>query len=62
MRLINVWTGYFEDFIRRGIPKACALSHTWEEEEVSFTDMSDPSRSYKKGDREIEKTRQLICC
>src|SRR5207248_11760504 len=36
------------------------LSHTWEEEEeVSFKDMSDPSRNNKKGYRKIEMTRQM---
>jgi hypothetical protein len=60
MRLINTSTGLFEDFIGRNIPKYAILSHTWEEgEEVSFKDMSDPSRNNKKGYRKIEMTRRM---
>jgi len=59
MRLINVKTGLFEEFIGRGKPKYAILSHTWEEEEVSFTAMSDPSRNYKKGYRKIEMTCRM---
>ena len=43
----------------RHIPKYAILSHTWEEEEVSFKDMSDPSRNNKKGYRKIEMTCQV---
>ena len=59
MRLINTTTCLFEEFIGRHIPKYAILSHTWEEEEVSFKDMSDPSRNNKKGYRKIEMTCQM---
>jgi hypothetical protein len=48
MRLINTSTGLFEDFIGRNLPKYAILSHTWEEEEVSFKDMVDPFCKSKK--------------
>ncbi|KAK0655719.1 hypothetical protein B0T16DRAFT_424448 [Cercophora newfieldiana] len=39
MRLINTATLQFEEFIRQNIPEYAILSHTWEEEEVSFADI-----------------------
>ena len=59
MRLINTSTGLFEEFIGRNIPKYAILSHTWEEEEVSFKDMSDHSYRSKKGHQKIAMTCQL---
>jgi hypothetical protein len=59
MRLINTSTGLFEEFIGRNIPKYAILSHTWEEEEVSFKDMSDSSCHNKKGYRKITTTCQM---
>jgi hypothetical protein len=38
MRLINTTTATFEEFIGQNIPKYAILSHTWEEEEVSYGD------------------------
>lgn len=38
MRLINTVTREFEEFIGGNIPRYAILSHTWEEEEVSFDD------------------------
>ena len=59
MRLINTSTCLFEEFMGRDIPKYAILSHTWEEEEVSFKDMSDPSCHNKKGYRKIKMTCQV---
>jgi hypothetical protein len=59
MRLINTSTYLIEEFIGRDIPKYAILSHTWEEEEVSFKDMSGPSRNSRKRYRKIEMTCKI---
>jgi hypothetical protein len=59
MRLINTSTKLFEEFIGRNLPKYAILSHTWEEEEVSFKDMGGPSYKSKKGYGKIAMTCQL---
>ena len=59
MRLINTETGQFEEFIGRKVPKYAILSHTWEEEEVSFQDMTNGAFEKKKGYAKISKTCQL---
>jgi hypothetical protein len=59
MRLINTRTLMFEEFIGRNIPTYAILSHTWEEEEVSFKDMSDPSCNSKKEYGKIATTCRL---
>jgi hypothetical protein len=57
MRLINTSTGLFEEFVGRNIPKYAILSHTWEEEEVSFEAMTnDPSFRSMKGYQKIKMT------
>jgi hypothetical protein len=56
MRLINTTTGLFEEFIGQNIPKYAILSHTWENEEVSFQDMKDPGHVRKKGYQKIHRT------
>ncbi|KAH7303859.1 heterokaryon incompatibility protein-domain-containing protein [Stachybotrys elegans] len=57
MRLLNTGTGRFEEFIGRNIPKYAILSHTWEDEEVSYKDMtSDQSYQNMEGYRKIKKT------
>jgi hypothetical protein len=38
MRLINTRSRQFEEFVGSKIPKYAILSHTWEEEEVSYDD------------------------
>ncbi len=48
MRLINVETRKFEEFIGRHIPEYAILSHTWGEEEVSFADYNNEDEEYKK--------------
>jgi hypothetical protein len=61
MRLINTRTRKFEEFIGRSIPKYAILSHTWEEEEVSYTDYVEGRHltSHMKGFDKIDKTCQL---
>jgi len=61
MRLINTSTRAFEEFIGREIPKYAILSHTWEEEEVSYDDYV-AGRHYErqmKGFKKIDMTCQL---
>lgn len=45
MRLINVLTGCIEEFSFKTPPYAI-LSHTWDAEEVTFTELSDASPSF----------------
>ena len=60
MRLINTSTYLFEEFIGSKIPKYAILSHTWEEEEVSFADVSsNPRFREKKGWAKIGKTCEI---
>jgi hypothetical protein len=59
MRLINVISGQFEEFIGSNIPKYAILSHTWESEEVSFQDMKSTSYKDKKGFQKIQKTCEI---
>lgn len=60
MRLINTNTYAFEEFIGRNIPKYAILSHTWEEEEVSFADVTgNPRFREKKGWSKIDMTCKL---
>ncbi|OAQ60556.1 HET protein [Pochonia chlamydosporia 170] len=62
MRLINTRTGLFEEFIGRNIPPYAILSHTWDDEEVSFQDMtSNPSCMSMKGFQKIQATCQMAC-
>jgi hypothetical protein len=61
MRLINTDTRNLEEFIGRNIPKYAILSHTWEKEEVSYTDYVDGRHltSRMKGFEKINKTCQM---
>lgn len=60
MWLINASTLELEEFIGTEIPKYAILSHTWEEQEVSFKDMrSRRKREAKKGFAKIKKTCRL---
>lgn len=59
MRLINTATGRFEEFIGRNVPKYAILSHTREEEEVSFSDMQKDGHQARKGFEKIRMTCKL---
>jgi len=61
MRLINTNTRAFEEFIGRKIPKYAILSHTWEEEEVSYDDyVAGRHHVYRmKGFQKIDMTCRL---
>ena len=59
MRLINTSTGAFEEFIGRNIPEYAILSHTWEDEEVSYQDYLGGACPLKKGYEKIRKTCEL---
>lgn len=60
MRLINVRTLELEEFIGRDVPPYAILSHTWEEQEVSFNNFKDPAvRSRMEGSAKIQKTCDL---
>lgn len=57
MRLINARTFALEEFLEDKVPPYAILSHTWEDEEVSFRDMQDlETARLKKGFRKIEYT------
>jgi hypothetical protein len=61
MRLINTVTRKFEEFIGSNIPKYAILSHTREEEEVSYTDYVEGRHltSHMKGFEKINQTCQM---
>lgn len=58
MRLLDVKSLQLEEFVTQRAPKYAILSHTWEDEEISFKEMSDlPSESRtKKGYKKIIAT------
>ncbi|KAI0136464.1 heterokaryon incompatibility protein-domain-containing protein [Xylariales sp. AK1849] len=63
MRLINTTTFETKEFMGTGaIPDYAILSHTWEDDEVSFQDMQDQRKaSAKKGFRKVsELCRQSV--
>jgi hypothetical protein len=57
MRLLNTRTRKIAEFLVEDIPPYAILSHTWGQEEVSFQDMTDPTRdpSGKRGFAKIDK-------
>ena len=63
MRLINTETLTLEEFIREEIPPYAILSHTWDDDEVSFDEFKrDPASAQvrgRKGYDKIQKTCQL---
>ncbi|KAK4443141.1 heterokaryon incompatibility protein-domain-containing protein [Podospora aff. communis PSN243] len=59
MRLINTTTLQLEYFLDRSVPPYAILSHTWEEEEVTFQDMALPRPLNKKGYNKIAETCRL---
>ena len=58
MRLINTSTLLLHDFLAE-VPPYAILSHTWDEGEVSFQDMSSADRFVKRGYDKIEHTCSL---
>jgi hypothetical protein len=66
MRLLNVDTGEMHDFISQGdLPPYAILSHTWEDEEISFqqwearkTAESSQMKGYKKIQRFCDVARE----
>ncbi|KAF7562717.1 hypothetical protein G7046_g1412 [Stylonectria norvegica] len=61
MRLINVNTLELEEFFERKIPAYAILSHTWDEEEVTYDDWLQPERAkLKKGYSKIMNTCQIV--
>lgn len=57
MRLLHSRTLQLEEFVGNNIPPYAILSHTWEEEEVTFQDMHSGKSTSKKGYVKIMK-----CC
>jgi hypothetical protein len=57
MRLINTSTLEIHEFPGDSDKQYAILSHTWDEEECTFQDMSSPSVKLKKGFAKIE-----FCC
>lgn len=49
MRFINTTTLKLEEFFGSDIPEYAILSHTWEDEEVSFQEVELSSAIKKKG-------------
>ena len=59
MWLINTTTLGLEEFYSSQTPPYAILSHTWEEEEVTFRDIGSPSARSKKGYTKITQTCRL---
>jgi hypothetical protein len=57
MRLLNSTTLELAEFTERDLPPYAILSHTWENEEVSFQDMQCSDPKSKKGYKKIQS-----CC
>jgi hypothetical protein len=57
MRLLNTSTLQVEDFLDRDVPEYVILSHTWEEEEVTFQEIQSFANPKKKGYTKIRS-----CC
>lgn len=60
MRLINCKTLRLEEFEQDEIPSYAILSHTWDQDELAFRDMEDPSKaSLKKGFAKVQATCRM---
>ncbi|KAH9227609.1 hypothetical protein K456DRAFT_1780596, partial [Colletotrichum gloeosporioides 23] len=59
MRLIETTTLAMETHYGKFIPPYAILSHTWEDEEVTFQDWTSPMRNGMKGFQKIHMTCQL---
>ncbi|KAL9107740.1 MAG: hypothetical protein Q9227_007362 [Pyrenula ochraceoflavens] len=53
MRLLNTTTKELEQHPDLALPPYAILSHKWEEEEITFEDISSPDRTKKKGFKKI---------
>lgn len=49
MRLIHIDSMTIQFFIGSQVPKYAILSHTWEEEEVTLQDFTNPDQSVRAG-------------
>ena len=56
MRLINVITGKFEEFDYPHTPPYAILSHTWEDEEVTYEEYVSGDYKHKKGYEKLRMT------
>lgn len=59
MRLINVETRMFGEFVGANIPPYAILSHTWGAEEVTFPQYAKPESRLLKGYEKIEQSCRL---
>ncbi|KAI0446088.1 heterokaryon incompatibility protein-domain-containing protein [Xylaria telfairii] len=59
MRLLNVKTGLLEEILNPLTHKYAILSHMWEDEEVSFSDMTSPQFKTKEGFKKIKMAMKL---
>jgi len=59
MRLVNVKTMSLKEFIGSQVPEYAILSHTWEDEEVTYKDFTKNRHRGMKGFAKIEKTCQI---
>jgi hypothetical protein len=59
MRLINTHTLVLKEFVGRHIPRYAILSHTWEEEEVSYEEYINGNFKHKRGYDKIRVTCAL---
>lgn len=59
MRLINTETHRLDEFIGDDIPSYAILSHTWEEDEVTYQDFVNRANPHKKGWKKIWKMCDL---
>lgn len=59
MRLINVHTRQFEEFVGNKIPQYAILSHTWEAEVVSNTDFLRGGYEQMEGFSKIDMTCRM---
>ena len=60
MRLLNVFNLRLEQFFEDQIPHYAILSHTWEDEEVTFQDMQKGHGPSRKGWQKIESCCKLV--
>jgi hypothetical protein len=57
MRLLNTTTLELKEFFDKNIPKYAILSHTWDNDEVTFDELQAGTGKSKKGYNKIE-----LCC